>query len=417
LKTCNWSQCREFLLKKVVLIDTTFRVEYVPTIAPRGLAMEIKVGNLKYSGEILGAKAGEQEPPLQPAQLTTSTLKKIFFEDVTLLTDEFSFHREDEEDGKTTNDQTRPLPIGVLAGVQELVLRFVDTDHYGLPRSIEEVEFNLGPVILHAFPHQIHTVMEIMSAFAVPSSTAPDHMMGKESDNTMAFLNSPEARFGLESMLQESMYHKPMGLANDPGWSTGEDITTQSTEFHPMPRVAKKSSFMNASTVSVSEKSVTPAIKVQASSLIAVLVEKDEGVGKLGGESNKILALEKMLTMAEKFFKLEPPSVYGIWDLKRQEAFHAKLEDVCNVSRLQVVGAPLSVNYEEGTHVGSSFGAAFLMKMIMTIGRVSLKEVIVPMDESHSEAKIDLIKFRDSPNPDFRMVYEVLTSNIRGTVV
>ena len=69
---------------QVAFIDTTFRLEYVPTIAPRGLALEIKVGSLKYQGEGI-------DDNLQPAQMTSSTLKKIFFEDVTVRTDEFSF--------------------------------------------------------------------------------------------------------------------------------------------------------------------------------------------------------------------------------------------------------------------------------------------------------------------------------------
>lgn len=72
---------------QVAFIDTTFRLEYVPTIAPRGLALEIKVGSLKYKGEAV------DNGNLQPAQMTSSTLKKIMFEDLTIRTDEFSFHK------------------------------------------------------------------------------------------------------------------------------------------------------------------------------------------------------------------------------------------------------------------------------------------------------------------------------------
>ena len=137
----------------------------------------VKVGSLKYQGEAI-------EDNLHPAQMTSSTLKKIYFEDVTVRTDEFSFQRgtfarssvgshEKEGDSEADADLIKPLILGSLPGKQELVLRFVDTDHYGLPRSIEEVEFNLGPCIIHAFPHQIHTIIEIMSAF---SSTNDDFL-------------------------------------------------------------------------------------------------------------------------------------------------------------------------------------------------------------------------------------------------
>ena len=143
-----------------------------------GLAVEIKIKILKYTGE------GQNEDNMQPAMMTSSTLKKIFFEDVTLLTDEFSFQRtghdintshadhdsDDEDDKESCNsnrsesEDIKPLKVGSLLGVQEMVLRFVDTDHFGLPRSVEEIEFNLGACIIHAYPHQIHTLVEILSA-------------------------------------------------------------------------------------------------------------------------------------------------------------------------------------------------------------------------------------------------------------
>ncbi len=119
---------------QVLLVDTTIRLEYVPTIAPRGLALELKVGKLKYSGEVPGANLAEDP---NPANFLTSTLKKIFFEDVMLLSDEFSFSRNEEpenEDSRSSCEDSQPLPLCRLGGVQELVLRFSDTDHYGLPR-------------------------------------------------------------------------------------------------------------------------------------------------------------------------------------------------------------------------------------------------------------------------------------------
>ena len=104
---------------------------------------------------------------------------------------------------------------------------FVISDHYGLPRSIEEVEFNLGPCIVHAFPHQIHTIIEIMSAF---SSTPDDFLTKQHQNNESEFMQNPNVKFGLESMLQESMYY---GQKLENRWSTGIDVSTMSTEFQP----------------------------------------------------------------------------------------------------------------------------------------------------------------------------------------
>ena len=33
------------------MTDTTIRLEYVPTVAPKGLAIELRVGKISYAGE------------------------------------------------------------------------------------------------------------------------------------------------------------------------------------------------------------------------------------------------------------------------------------------------------------------------------------------------------------------------------
>ena len=129
-------------------------------------------------------------------------------------------HNDDDSD----ENDVKPLVLASLMGKQELVLRFVDTDHFGLPRSIEEVEFNLGPCVIHAYPHQIHTLIEIMSAFAnsnndsLSDQNLLNHHLNSAKDHQSEFMQNPNVRFGLESMLQESMYHKPL----ENRWSTGK---------------------------------------------------------------------------------------------------------------------------------------------------------------------------------------------------
>lgn len=305
-------------------------------------------------------------------------------------------------------DELKPLILASLPGVQELVLRFVDTDHFGLPRSVEEVEFNLGSCVLHAYPHQIHAVIEILTAFTA-ASNGSNQDMPKDCINERPFMDNPNLRMGLETMLQESMYHKPsLGLETHGGWSTGNDeIISQSTEFQPMPRVSKKTAGMDSSSVQA-EKTVTPAIKVKARNLIAVLIEKDEGVSKMGGESSKALAFEKMLQVAGSFFEIDFPSVIGVWDHERQARFHGIMEATCKESRLQMIGAPFSITYEEGSTQDSTFGAGFLMKLIMSFGRFSVREVIEAQPGSpYPSCKVDVVKFTDSSSADVKLIYEV----------
>ena len=130
------------------------------------------------------------------------------------------------------------------------------------------------------------------------------------------------------------MYHKPL----DHRWSIGDtfETSTMSTDFQPMPRSQKRSSVEGSirSSLSVDNSGAeTPVIKVKASSVIAVLLEKDESVSKLGGEISKTLAFEKMQSMAAKFFQIEPPAVTGIWDVVRQAKYHDQINQVCSASR------------------------------------------------------------------------------------
>lgn len=410
---------------QVSFSDTTFRLEYVPTVAPRGLALEIKIGNLNYCGSM-----GE----LEPAQMTSSTLKKISFQDVTLRTDEFSFHKSDHdqimhrssvgstEESEEVEDDLKPLIMASLKGQQELILRFVDTDHYGLPRSVEEVEINVGPLVVHAFPHQIHTVLEIIGAF---SSTSCDNLKPSSLSSATNDQMGHNIKFGLESMLQESMYHKPLDRGR--GWSMGDtfESSTMSTDFQPMPKSSQqKRSASDACSSSISYDNPppeTPVIKIKASSVIAVLLEKDEGVSKMGGQSNKVLAFEKMQQMATDFFnQLEPPSVVGIWDLVRQAKCHDQIKQVCGVSRLQIVGAPLNLTYEESNAAAFAAGNLqdFIMKLVLSIGRLSVKEVIEIVDvvsttdystlPAHfSFCDTDVVRFQaSSSSVDFKLVFQ-----------
>ena len=66
---------------QVKLLDTTVRLEHMPgQLDHRGIALELQLGKIIYSGEV-----GEGAE-----QFTTSTVRKVFLEDVNLLTDEFS---------------------------------------------------------------------------------------------------------------------------------------------------------------------------------------------------------------------------------------------------------------------------------------------------------------------------------------
>ena len=69
---------------QVQLVDTTVRLEYMPGLDNRGIALELQIGKIIYSGETGDPASKESD------QFSTSTVRKLFLENVNLLTDEFS---------------------------------------------------------------------------------------------------------------------------------------------------------------------------------------------------------------------------------------------------------------------------------------------------------------------------------------
>ena len=77
---------------------------------------------------------------------------------------------------------------------------------------------------------------------------------------------------------------------------------SRSSEFVAMPKVKRHHRRSLTSTNDNVAPASSPRVVIRAVNLLASLVERDEGVAKLGGESNKALAMDKMHEMAAKFF-------------------------------------------------------------------------------------------------------------------
>ena len=55
------------------------------------------------------------------------------------------------------NDLDPPLRLAILAGRQELVLKFTEMNQFGLPRAVDtgRIEVGLGRLSFHIYPHQV----------------------------------------------------------------------------------------------------------------------------------------------------------------------------------------------------------------------------------------------------------------------
>jgi hypothetical protein len=77
-----------------------------------------------------------------------------------------------------------------------------------------------------------------------------------------------------------------------------------------MPKISRRHlrpSSQGADGGPVAASSSSPRVVIRAVNLLAALIERDEGVTKLGGESTKTLAMDKMHDMAGKFFAAAAP--------------------------------------------------------------------------------------------------------------
>ena len=350
---------------KLRLTNTTFRVEYVPTREPRGLAIELKAALIMYSGEF----GQDKERSEREEVIRDKNVKKLFLEDVALYTDEFSFREAQDRCGESmlasmlrrestgeagdrhdsssssssaaaaTADVQLPLQLASLAGKQEVVLIFTETNEFGLPRAVREVEMNLSGALVHAFPHQMHTMMEIINAVTVPTSAmTSEKRCDHDATATAAAAclegrpRAPmerEVRFTtdlVEGMLRESMHEaalKQPGLGGRTGWTERQEME-DSAEFHSMVRAAENPcAGTKVQKQTPGDMPPVPKIKVRLFYAIVALLEKDEFITKLGGEASKTMALESMRSSAFNFFNGK--FTFSTKDRYQIETFHRQV--------------------------------------------------------------------------------------------
>jgi len=419
---------------QVKLSDSTVRLEYLPGLEQRGIALELQVGKIVYSGET-GAVP-------QQEQFSTSTVRKIFLEDISLLTDEFSLvsnispctslhgsryssrspnkeRREsgDSDDSSDTihddmtnseaanDDLDPPLRLATLAGRQELVLKFTEMNQFGLPRAVDEVEIGLGRLSFHLYPHQVHILSEIASAVTVPPK--PAVKQGRQQKHLM---------MGLEGLLQENLRLGAGGVMGQQGLNVGwgDREMEASREFMPvsgMAAISKSQGFLTDEKMEEQQSSQPPMprILVRLASCVGVLHMRDPGIIKLGGEPTRSMAMLAMRTSADTFFSTQ--LTLPVWEQRKLSNWHHSLGSNIGSSHLQLLASPVTVVYEEGTSIGPGLSSNYAAMTTVTLGKISVVEHLVDTCNSQQAELIHLLKFsRDSvpskKSPDIKLVYK-----------
>ena len=163
---------------------------------------------------------------------------------------------------------------------------------------------------------------------------------------------------------------------------------------------------------------------MKAVCLVGVCLERDAGVTKMGGEPTRTLAFEKMHKKATAFFSsllgdkgrhlLTGPN---LWHSDRIGNLHTALYDFASGSRLQLVGTPLTLLYEEGSSDGFLASSNFLSKTILTVGQLSVREIL----PGQSQPLIKLLEFiprsreQTLTTPDLKVVIRETLKEGGGT--
>ncbi|TRY61083.1 hypothetical protein TCAL_14969 [Tigriopus californicus] len=406
------------------LTNTTVRLEYVPTVEARGLALEIHIGLLMYSGNPNPAESGQSDS-------FKSTLKRLFLEKIAFYTDEFSFEKksspnkedtqtesdtqsEDETDPAASSDKPRsrqasqsidhdpPLKFAEIVGRNEIVIRFAQTTTLGLPRSVEAIDVHLGSLLIHLYPHQFHTLIEILSAITVSS----------RDDDKAPLTSRREVRFttDLENLLQENMMEsKSQSIVGAHFMSeSGTNSMASSSEFHSMTGSNSETKRTHHRSGPHQEVPV-PRIVIKVSNVIGALLEKDELLFQLGGEITKALALRKMRAQVLNFFSANFST--ATWDQDRLDILGLELTKACTQSHVALVGYPLVVRYEEGVAMTSASRNKFNMFLSLDINRLAIHENLYRCGSSEVES-IPIIKFMQKPS-NATSAYDIPESDVR----
>jgi len=401
---------------QVKLSNTTIRLEYLPGLEPRGLALEVQVGKIIYSGEI-GAEQNEA--------FSTSTVRKIFFEEVGIFSDEFNLRSHSHSEGsgdessspdkKLDPDSEAPLKLAALTGRQELLVKFTDTNQFGLPRAVDEVEINFGILSVHLFPHQIHILSEILAAVTVPPQ--PQQSVVRPPGGRQPARHLVK---GLEGLLQDNLR---LGLDESTGirqgW--GGDISA-SREFMPVSgltssRVQGYLTDEGRPADSPASSPPVPRILVKLAGLTGVLVERDDGVSRMGGEASRSLAMEVMRAATFNYFNRVKDMPQ--WEPRKLFAWHKALAASLSSSHIQLVASPVSVVYEEGTSIGPGLASNYAAITTVTVGKLSVMEGLMECDAKPGTPidMIHLLKFTSNTEstdaaflmkkkPDVKLIYK-----------
>lgn len=223
-----------------------------------------------------------------------------------------------------------------------MTMTFLELNHFGLPRSIREIELSLGGLILHVYPHQIYTLSQIISALTVMQNEDAS-VLGE----TMPRQNDHHSR-QFENLLQQSMMLPRPGLPNLDStasfWASGH--LDQSSDFKPA--ISDLTSKKKVTEEIVHNLLPMPRITIKVSSTIALFLERDALVAKMGGEECRQQAMKIMRSEASRFF-IDALKAFAHYHPRTTEfdTMLSKLKELARQSCVGLVANGINVSYEE----------------------------------------------------------------------
>ncbi|BES90892.1 autophagy-specific gene 2 [Nesidiocoris tenuis] len=435
---------------KVKLVDTCIRLEHLPKEGKNGIAMEVRVKNIKYCDET----TCDLDENVENIQYPTSfTIKKFFFDGISFYTDEFPFEGRTisklvMSDGKwptsrntdESKEQPDPVLIGKLSGQQEITLKLkLDASTAG-PKV--DFELNLGSLVFFLSPRQLYLLVEIMQSLASPHTQDTSNVLSKKkySEKMMNSNDFKKVEQDLEESLTYPMfsYNHTSPLMQGKGWSSPSFDAEE--EFLPMhldsnmcgsvlsDRTTDTSFTSNTSGTYVSKSDTmsqhspflggfqnkrmhekglsfdtdtleeTCAFHMRLSSLAVVILNED--LLTLGLDTCELTpsSVSTMRNLSEKFFsQLGKFAFSGNKDpgIHQQEFLRA-----CDHNHIRLLGATVILEGNESRNASYSS-----LSCVISVANLELLECLVETElPNNSEPQfVELLKFANRQNSPMKL--------------
>ncbi|XP_014205961.1 autophagy-related protein 2 homolog B [Copidosoma floridanum] len=322
-----------------------------------------------------------------------------------------------------TDDKFNPIMCAKLSGSQEIRLRLKQDS--SIAGSKVELTVTLGSLIMFLSPRQAHVLYELLNGLASPDDNETTSVMPRTvcAEKPMVHSDFNRVERELLSQINPMQGLRTMDLRNNQGWSSNPADSDNEDEFLPMVRlhhIGSSGSMTNSinsnvnasmdgsfTANSVSSKSsvgggkhhkyrnsidVDPSVEtsqfnLRIASVALVLLHEEILIEGVDGGLSKT-SINVMKSTAEEFFNKLGALASNVYGNKDFEKISQLFSDICQLSHLRFLGAPLVINGSEEKTMHGCYLSGNL-----TLASLGILECLFDKISSQGSTFVELLTF------------------------